>query len=215
MEPDLDGLLEIAADALTERDRSQVLAWLSGAVAAPGHTERLARGERDVVILLPDRIQFVRPDSYDARSLPKDQVNAILFAAQHVQFDLIDADPVEFWIDTEHTPSAPFVAKAETWFTTGGTPNGWLNVALGLILVPAIMGLFYLVASPSPNTPGGGRLSGTSTCSEFLFASADEQLAALQRLLPGQDEDPAALEKQTQRCTQNGGATLDSLVGNR
>ncbi len=60
MEPDLDGLQQIAVDALDDHERGQVLARLAGAVIGSGRTERLARGARDVV-LLPDRLVVVRP----------------------------------------------------------------------------------------------------------------------------------------------------------
>ncbi|ANZ34744.1 hypothetical protein BBK82_00265 [Lentzea guizhouensis] len=220
MEPDLDGLLEIAVDALDEHERGQVLAWLAGAVIGSGHTERLARGARDVVLLLPDRLVVVRPDPFQSWSYPRELVVSALFAADHAQFEVADEHVKvdwEFWIDKRLTESSPFIKAVEAWLVQEKQP-GKGGLALGLLIMTLIIGGLYFAGGGSG--PSDGPLNARSTCSEFLFAGADEQLAILTKLFKdaGKEDEaknPTALRESGARCEQNGTATLDTLVGNR
>ena len=217
MEPDLDGLLEIAVDALDEHERGQVLAWLAGAVIGPGHTERLARGARDAVLLLPDRLVVVRPDPFQSWEYPRELVVTALFAADHAQFEVADEQievDWDFWIDTRLTEPAPFIEAVEAWLVREKQP-GKGGVVLGVLIMALIVGGLYLAGGSGPSD---GPLSGRSTCDEFLFAGAEEQLAILTKLFQdagkeNEMKDPAVLRESGQRCAQNGTATLDSLVG--
>jgi hypothetical protein len=220
MEPDLDGLQQIAVDALDEHERGQVLAWLAGAVIGSGHTERLARGARDVVLLLPDRLVVVRPDPFQSWSYPRELVVSALFAADHAQFEVADDQTEvdwEFWIDKRLTESGPFITAVEAWLVQE-KPPGKGGLALGVLIMTLVVGGLYFAGGASG--PSDGPLNARSTCDEFLFAGADQQLAILTKLFKDagkEDEvkDPAVLRESGTRCEQNGTATLDSLVGNR
>lgn len=216
MEPDLDGLLANAADALDKRDRDKVLASLAGMIVQKGHTGRLAAGERDVVFLLPDRLVFVQPDLSLRWSYSKNQVVRILFAAGHVQFEFAD-DDIEFWIDATYTQAEPFLKQAEEWLASGSTPNRG-GIVMGLVFLIAMLGLFVTFGTADQRP--AGRLTGSSTCSEFLWSSVDQQLDVLRRLFtqagqPGDAENPSVLAQSSHHCGQNGTATLDSLVPGR
>ncbi|MFI6099377.1 hypothetical protein ACIA8G_27800 [Lentzea sp. NPDC051213] len=213
MEPDL---WSTAAEALGEHERDQVLARLAGTVVQPGQTERLARGERDVVFLLPDRLVLVRPDPFWTGSYEREQVVRIMLAAGHVQFDLTDGSNVEFWIDTDLTPAEPFVQQAETWLEPDKSSSAFGVVAFGLAIIIALL----FVLGPVDLIPADGRLNARSTCGDFLRAGLDEQLEVLRRLFgqvgrPGDAEAPTTLDASRRHCGEHGTATLDSLVTGR
>ncbi len=216
MEPDLDGLLATAADALDKRDRDKVLASLAGMIVQKGHTGRLAIGERDVVFLLPDRLVFVQPDLSLRWSYKKSQVVRILFAAGHIQFEFAD-DDIEFWIDPFYSAAEPFLDEAEAWLAAGTAPSRG-GIVMGLIFLVAVLGL--AVTFGTADQRPAGRLTGGSTCSEFLWSSVDQQLDVLRHLFvqagrPGDAENPSVLAQSSQRCSQNGTATLDTVVSSR
>lgn len=216
MEPDLDALLANAADALDKRDRDRVQASLAGMVAQKGHTGRLAAGERDVVFLLPERLVFVQPDLSLRWSYKKNQVVRILYAAGHVQFEFAD-DDIEFWIDSIYTPADTFIKEAEDWLAAGSPPNRG-GIVMGVVFVIAMLGLFWTFGTADQQP--AGRLTGSSTCNDFLWASVDQQVDVLRRLFvqagqPGEAENPSVLAESSHRCSQHGTATLDSLVPGR
>lgn len=216
MEPDLDGLLANAADALDKRDHDRVLGSLAGMVVQKGHTGRLAIGERDVVFLLPERLVFVQPDLSLRWSYRKSQVVRILYAAGHVQFEFAD-DDIEFWIDSIYTPADTFIKEAEEWLATPTPPHRG-GIVMGVVFLIALLGLFWTFGTADQRP--AGRLSGSSTCNDFLWSTVDQQVDVLRRLFvqagqPGDAENPSVLAQSSRRCSQNGTATLDSLVPGR
>lgn len=213
MEPDL---WSTASSALGEHEHDQVLARLAGTVVQPGQTERLARGERDVVFLLPDRLVLVRPDPFWTGSYERKQVVRIMFVAGHAQFDLAGGDSVEFWIDTALTEPDPFVEAAQTWLAPRKTSSGGAIIAFGLAIVVALL----LVAGPVDLMPQDDRLTVRSTCTDFLRVGLDEQAELLRRLFgqagkPEEADKQATLDASRKHCGEHGGATLDSLVTGR
>ncbi|GHH54074.1 hypothetical protein [Lentzea cavernae] len=211
MEPDL---WSSAAEALNEHEHALVTARLAGAILGPGQTERLARGERDVVFLLPDRLVFVRPEPYWAGSYDREQVERIMLAAGHVQFDVTGGDSLEFWIDTDLSPAEPFVREAEAWLAPRKSSNNGAVVGFGLAIVIAL--LFVLGPDVSPS---GGTLTVRSSCSDFLRAGLEEQIDLLRRIfaqvgMADEAEKPTTLETTRRHCESNG-ATLDSLLTGR
>lgn len=208
-------LWAIAVEALEEHERPEVRAWLAGVVIQPGQTERLARGERDVVLLLPDRLMLVRPDPFWVGSYPRDQVASILIVAGHIQVEVTGSDSFEFWVDAEQTPIAPFREELETWLRPKNGP-GPAAFVLGTGLVIAL--LFALgPAELEPKTP---QLRTNASCGDFLSAGIDAQIDLLKRLF-GQagrsDEanDPTTLSESRRACGENGSATLDSIIGGK
>ncbi|MET9629767.1 hypothetical protein ABZX92_20115 [Lentzea sp. NPDC006480] len=208
-------LWAIAAEALEEHERPEVRAWLAGVVIQPGQTERLARGERDVVFLLPDRIVLVRPDPFWVGSYPKDQVASIMIVAGHVQFEIADDKGFEYWIDAEQTPVEPFQEEAEAWLRPTRSGPGLGVFALGLVLIVALLFAF------GPEFESGEeRLSTNSSCGDFMSAGLDAQVDLLKRLFGQQgrsDEanNPATLTASRKACGENGSATVDSLIGGK
>lgn len=210
VEPDL---WSAAATALDEHEHDQVMARLAGTVVQPGQTERLARGERDVVFLLPDRLVLVRPEPFWTGSYERGQVVRIIFAAGHVQFDLVGGDSLEFWIDADLTPAEPFVEQAEAWLAPRKSSSGGAAIAFGLAILVALLFVF----GPVDLMPQDDRLTVRSTCSDFLRVGVDEQLELLRRLFgqAGQQDEadkPTTLDASRRHCGEHGGATLDSLV---
>ncbi|MFS8097865.1 hypothetical protein LFM09_12055 [Lentzea alba] len=213
---ELPDLWSIAAEALQEDERTEVRAWLAGVVAQPGQTERLARGERDVVFLLPDRLVLVRPEPFWAGRYPRVEVTRILIAAGHVQFDVVNNDSFEFWVDTTITPVEPFTEQAEAWLRPKQSGSGFGIAAFGLLLVVALLFAF----GPSDLDTNDNRLTVRSTCGDFLRAGLDAQLELLRGLFgqvgkPEEAEKPATLDASRRHCGEHGGATLDSLVTGR
>lgn len=210
MEPDL---WSTAAEALDEQEHALVLARLAGTVVQPGQTERLARGERDVVFLLPDRLVLVRPDPFWAGSYERNQVVRIMFAAGHVQFDVTGGDSVEFWIDADLSPAEPFVEQAEAWLAPRGSSSSGAIIAFGLAIIIALLFVF----GPVDLIPRDDRLTVQSTCSDFLQIGLGEQLELLRRLFgqvgrADEADNPATLNASRRHCGEHSGATLDSLV---
>lgn len=209
-------LWAIAVEALEEHERPEVRAWLAGVVIEPGQTERLARGERDVVFLLPDRLVLVRPDPFRTRSYQKDHVASILITAGHIQVEVPGGDGFEFWVDAEQTPIAPFREQAEAWLHPGKNGPGPFAITLGIGLV---IGLLFTLG-PAEFEPETQRLTTNSSCGDFLSAGIDAQLDLLKRLF-GQagrsDEvaDPATLTESRKACGENGSASLDSIIGGK
>ncbi|NKE61973.1 hypothetical protein FXN61_36545 [Lentzea sp. PSKA42] len=213
MEPDL---WSAAAEALDEHERDQVLARLAGTVVQPGQTERLARGERDVVFLLPDRLVLVRPEPFWAGSYERNQVVRIMFAAGHFQFDVTNGDSVEFWIDTGLAEAEPFVEQAQNWLAPRKSSAGGAVIAFGLAIVVALLFVF----GPVDLMPSDDRLTVRSTCNDFLRVGLDEQVELLRRLFgqvgrPDEAEKPMTLDASRRHCGEHGSATLDSLVTGR
>ncbi|GAA3647235.1 hypothetical protein GCM10022267_37310 [Lentzea roselyniae] len=213
MEPDL---WSTASAALGAHEHDQVLARLAGTVVQPGQTERLARGERDVVYLLPDRLVLVRPDPFWTGSYERKQVVRIMFVAGHVQFDLAGGDSVEFWIDTALAEPEPFVEQAQTWLAPRKSSSGGAVIAFGLAIVVALL----FVTGPLDLMPRDDRLTVRSTCSDFLRVGLDEQVELLRRLFgqvgrPDEADKPATLDASRRHCGEHSGATLDSLVTGR
>lgn len=210
MEPDL---WSTAAQALGEHERDQVLARLGGMVVQPGQTQRLARGERDVVFLLPDRLVLVRPDPFWTGSYERKQVVRILIAAGHAQFDVTGSDSFEFWVDHELTPVEPFIEQAEAWLAPRKTSSSGAIIAGGLAIIIALL----FILGPIDLMPEDNRLTVRSTCSDFLRVGLDEQAELLRRLFgqvgrPDEANKPATLDASRRHCGEHGNATLDSLV---
>ncbi|HEX7307367.1 hypothetical protein [Lentzea sp.] len=210
MEPDL---WSMAAQALDEHEHDLVLARLAGAVVQPGQTARLARGERDVVFLLPDRLVLVRPDPFWSGSYERTAIMRIMLAAGHVQFDVTGGDSVEFWIDTDLSPAEPFIEQAQTWLTPKKSSSGGAVVAFGLAIIVALLFVF----GPMDLMPQDDRLTVRSSCSDFLRAGGDEQVELLRRLFgqlgrPDEAEKPITLDASRRHCGEHGSSTLDSLV---
>lgn len=113
----------MAAEALAEHEHALVMARLAGTVVQPGQTARLARGERDVVFLLPDRLVLVRPEPFWTGSYERKQIVRIMLAAGHVQFDLTGGDSVEFWIDTELSPRSRSSSRPRPGSRRAGAPR--------------------------------------------------------------------------------------------
>jgi hypothetical protein len=205
-----------AVEALEEHERPEVKAWLAGVVIQPRQTERLARGERDVVFLLPDRVVLVRPEPFWAGSYPKEQVASILIVAGHVQFEVTGSESFEFWVDTENTPLEPFAAQVESWLKPKQSGPGIGIFALGLVLVVALLFAFGPAEWESENE----RLSSNSTCGDFLSAGLDAQVDLLKRLFgqagrPDEANNPNALAASRRACGENGSARMDSLIGGK
>ncbi|MGW4211164.1 hypothetical protein ACWEIJ_24450 [Lentzea sp. NPDC004789] len=207
-------LWAIAAEALEEHERPEVRARLAGVVVQQGQTERLARGERDVLFLLPDRLVLVRPDPFWVGAYPKDHVASILIVAGHVQVEVTGSDSFEFWVDTEQTPLAPFSEEAEAWLRPKKGPGVGV-FALGLLIVVALLFAFGPAEWDSEE-----RLSTNSTCGDFLSAGLDAQIDLLKRLFgqAGRSDEannPATLTASRRACGENGSATVDSLVSGK
>jgi hypothetical protein len=203
----------MASEALDEHERDQVLARLAGTVVQPGQTERLARGERDVVFLLPDRLVLVRPDPFWTGSYQRKQLVRIMFAAGHAQFDVTGGDVVEFWIDSDLADPEPFVEQAQVWLAPRRSSSGGAAIAGGLAIIVALL----FVLGPVDLMPEDNRLTVSSTCSDFLRVGLDEQVELLRRLFgqvgrPDEANKPATLDASRRHCGEHGNATLDSLV---
>ncbi|WP_329793368.1 hypothetical protein V1227_16060 [Lentzea sp. DG1S-22] len=210
MEPDL---WSVAAEALDEDEHALVMARLAGTVVQPGQTARLARGERDVVFLLPDRLVLVRPEPFWTGSYDRGEMVRIILAAGHVQFDLTGGDSLEFWIDTDLSPAEPFVEQAEIWLAPRKSSTSGAVIGFGLAIVLAVLFAF----GPVDLMPADDRLTVKSSCGDFLRAGLDEQVELLQRLFgqagrPGEADKPVTLDASRKHCGENNGATLDSLV---
>lgn len=208
-------LWAIAVEALEEHERPEVRAWLAGVVIQPGQTERLARGERDVVLLLPERIVLVRPEPYWVGSYPKDQVASVLIAAGHVQFEVTDDKSFEYWIDTEQTPVEHFKEEVEAWLRPSKSGPGLGIFALGLVLVVALLFAFGPEFESENN-----QLSTNSTCGDFMSAGLDAQVDLLKRLLgqagrSDEADNPATLTASRRACGENGSATVNTLIGGK
>lgn len=208
-------LWAIAVEALEEHERPEVRAWLAGVVVQPGQTERLARGERDVVFLLPDRIVLVRPDPFWVGSYPKNKVASILVVAGHVQVEVADDNSFEFWVDAEETPIKQFREEAEVWLRPTKSGPGLGVFALGLVLVVSLLFAFGPEFESETN-----QLNTNSTCGDFLSAGVDEQVDLLKRLFgrsgrSDEADNPATLSASRRACGENGSATLDSLIGGK
>lgn len=213
MEPDL---WSTAAQALDEHERDQVLARLAGTVVQPGQTERLARGERDVVFLLPDRLVLVRPEPFWTGSYERNQIVRVMFAAGHVQFDVSGSDNFEFWIDAGLTEAEPFVEQVQAWLAPRKNSSTGAVVTFGLAIIVALLFVF----GPMDLMPQDDRLTVRSTCSDFLRVGLDEQVELLRRLFgqvgrPDEAEKPITLDASRRHCGEHGSATLDSLVTGR
>lgn len=213
MEPDL---WSTAAQALDEHERDQVLARLAGTVVQPGQTERLARGERDVVFLLPDRLVLVRPEPFWTGSYERNQIVRVMFAAGHVQFDVSGSDNFEFWIDNSLTEAEPFVEQVQAWLAPRKNSSTGAVVTFGLAIIVALLFVF----GPMDLMPQDDRLTVRSTCSDFLRVGLDEQVELLRRLFgqvgrPDEAEKPITLDASRRHCGEHGSATLDSLVTGR
>jgi hypothetical protein len=213
VEPDL---WSTAAQALDEHERDQVLARLAGTVVQPGQTERLARGERDVVFLLPDRLVLVRPEPFWTGSYERNQVVRVMFAAGHVQFDVSGSDNFEFWIDSALTEAEPFVEQVQAWLAPRKNSSTGAIVTFGLAIIVALLFVF----GPMDLMPQDDRLTVRSTCSDFLRVGLDEQVELLRRLFgqvgrPDEAEKPITLDASRRHCGEHGSATLDSLVTGR
>lgn len=213
MEPDL---WSTAAQALGEHERDQVLARLAGTVVQPGQTERLARGERDVVFLLPDRLVLVRPEPFWTGSYERNQIVRVMFAAGHVQFDVSGSDNFEFWIDAGLTEAEPFVEQVQAWLAPRKNSSTGAVVTFGLAIIVALLFVF----GPMDLMPQDDRLTVRSTCSDFLRVGLDEQVELLRRLFgqvgrPDEAEKPITLDASRRHCGEHGSATLDSLVTGR
>lgn len=213
MEPDL---WSTAAQALDEHERDQVLARLAGTVVQPGQTERLARGERDVVFLLPDRLVLVRPEPFWTGSYERNQIVRVMFAAGHVQFDVSGSDNFEFWIDSALTEAEPFVEQVQAWLAPRKNSSTGAIVTFGLAIIVALLFVF----GPMDLMPQDDRLTVRSTCSDFLRVGLDEQVELLRRLFgqvgrPDEAEKPITLDASRRHCGEHGSATLDSLVTGR
>ncbi|MET9225431.1 hypothetical protein [Lentzea sp. NPDC003310] len=210
MEPDL---WSSAAAALDEHEHALVMARLAGTVVGPGQTERLARGERDVVFLLPDRLVLVRPEPFWAGSYDRGQIVRIMLAAGHVQFDMTGGDSLEFWIDTDLSPADEFVEQAEHWLAPRKSSASGAVIGFGLAIIIA----FLFVLGPVDLIPSDGRLTVKSSCGDFLRAGGDEQVELLRRLFgqagrADEADKPMTLDASKRHCGENNGATLDSLV---
>ncbi|WP_394621372.1 hypothetical protein JNUCC0626_20415 [Lentzea sp. JNUCC 0626] len=210
MEPDL---WSSAAAALDEHEHALVMARLAGTIVGPGQTSRLARGERDVVFLLPDRLVLVRPDPFWTGSYDRKQIMRIMLAAGHVQFDVTGGDSVEFWIDTELSPPDQFIEQAETWLAPRKSSASGAIIGFGLAIIIA----FLFILGPVDLIPSDGRLTVKSSCGDFLRAGGDEQIELLRRLFgqvgrPDEANKPMTLDASKRHCGENSGATLDSLV---
>lgn len=206
----------MAAQALDEHEHDLVLARLAGAVVQPGQTARLARGERDVVFLLPDRLVLVRPDPFWSGSYERERIMRIMLAAGHVQFDVTGGDSVEFWIDEELSPSEPFIEQAGAWLSPKKSSSGGAIVAFGLAVVLALL----FLSGPLDLMPEDDRLTVKSSCTDFLRADGDEQVDLLRRLFgqagrPDEAEKPITLDASRRHCGQHGSSTLGSLVSGR
>jgi hypothetical protein len=213
VEPDL---WSTAAQALDEHERDQVLARLAGTVVQPGQTERLARGERDVVFLLPDRLVLVRPEPFWTGSYERNQIVRVMFAAGHVQFDVSGSDNFEFWIDAGLTEAEPFVEQVQAWLAPRKNSSTGAVVTFGLAIIVALLFVF----GPMDLMPQDDRLTVRSTCSDFLRVGLDEQVELLRRLFgqvgrPDEAEKPITLDASRRHCGEHGSATLDSLVTGR
>ena len=199
----------MAAEALDEDEHALVMARLAGTVVQPGQTARLARGERDVVFLLPDRLVLVRPEPFWTGSYDRGEVVRIILAAGHVQFDLTGGDSLEFWIDTGLSPAEPFVEQAEVWLAPRKSSPGGAVIGFGLAIVLAVL----FVLGPVDLVPADDRLTVKSSCGDFLRAGLDEQAELLRRLFGQAEADkPITLDASRKHCGENNGATLDSLV---
>ena len=212
MEPDL---WSSAAEALDEHEHALVTARLAGAILGPGQTGRLARGERDVVFLLPDRLVFVRPEPFWSGSYERERVERIMLAAGHVQFDVTGGDSLEFWIDTDLSPAEPFVVEAEAWLAPRKSSANGAVVGFGLAILIALLFVFV----PADGSPANGGLTVRSSCSDFLRAGLEEQIELLRRVfaqvgMADEAEKPTTLETTRRHCESNGG-TLDSLFSGR
>jgi hypothetical protein len=210
VEPDL---WSSAAAALDEHEHALVMARLAGTVVGPGQTARLARGERDVVFLLPDRLVLVRPEPFWTGSYDRGQIVRIMLAAGHVQFDLTGGDSLEFWIDTDLSPAEPFIEQAENWLAPRRSSATGAVIGFGLAIVIA----FLFVLGPVDLIPSDDRLTVKSSCGDFLRAGGEEQVELLRRLFgqvgrPDEAEKPMTLDASRRHCGTNSGATLDSLV---
>ena len=225
MEPDPDVLWAFAVETLDEDERGDVLAWLVGTIDQPGHTDRSAAGERDVVLLLRDRlvVVVVQPDQYTTWTYRRDQVANVGLAPGHLRFDAFDDESwtlIEFWIDEGITPAGPFEEQLHGWQVTEESSAGGCGVvAFGLALAVAALALLYAFG-PADWNPVDSRLNARSTCGEFLRAGEDRQLDLLRRLFgeagrPADAEKPAVLTQSRRRCEENGSVTLDSLVTGR
>jgi hypothetical protein len=213
VEPDL---WSTAAQALDEHERDQVLARLAGTVVQPGQTERLARGERDVVFLLPDRLVLVRPEPFWTGSYERNQIVRVMFVAGHVQFDVSGSDNFEFWIDTGLTEAEPFVEQVQAWLAPRKNSSTGAVVTFGLAIIVALLFVF----GPMDLMPQDDRLTVRSTCSDFLRVGLDDQVELLRRLFgqvgrPDEAEKPITLDASRRHCGEHGSATLDSLVTGR
>lgn len=224
MEHDLDGLWAIALQAVEVHEQTEVLAWLVGMRAGePGQTERIGSGERDVLLLLPDRLVFVRPAPYEVWSYPRDQVVGIQFPAGHVRIDVTSGDTsgsVEFWFDPDLTKAESFEKKTEGWVITKESSSGCGAFVFGIAVVVAALAFLYAVGGPGRGPSEGSPLTGSSTCGDFLEAGVGEQLALLSQLFedagrPDEAEKPTTLEASRRHCGGNGSATVDSLVTGR
>lgn len=209
-------LWSTAAQALDEHERDQVLARLAGTVVQPGQTERLARGERDVVFLLPDRLVLVRPEPFWTGSYERNQIVRVMFAAGHVQFDVSGSDNFEFWIDSALTEAEPFVEQVQAWLAPRKNSSTGAIVTFGLAIIVALLFVF----GPMDLMPQDDRLTVRSTCSDFLRVGLDEQVELLRRLFgqvgrPDEAEKPITLDASRRHCGEHGSATLDSLVTGR
>ncbi|SDG07074.1 hypothetical protein SAMN05216553_105189 [Lentzea fradiae] len=203
----------MAEQALDEHEHDLVLARLAGAVVQPGQTARLARGERDVVFLLPDRLVLVRPDPFWSGSYERERIMRIMLAAGHVQFDVTGGDSVEFWIDTELSPAEPFIEQARTWLSPKKSSSGGAIVAFGLAVLLALL----FVSGPLDLMPEDDRLTVRSSCSDFLRADGDEQVDLLRQLFgqvgrPDEAEKPITLDASRRHCGEHGSSTLGSLL---
>jgi hypothetical protein len=210
VEPDL---WSSAAEALDEHEHALVMARLAGTVVGPGQTERLARGERDVVFLLPDRLVLVRPEPFWTGSYDRNQIVLFLRAAGHVVFAVTGGDSVEFWIDTELSPAEPFVEQAEIWLAPRKSSTSGAVIGFGLAIVLALL----FVLGPVDLMPSDDRLTVQSSCGDFLRAGVDEQVELLRRLFgqvgtPAEADKPMTLDASRRHCGEHNGATLDSLV---
>jgi hypothetical protein len=208
-------LWAIAVEALEEHERPEVRAWLAGVVIQPGQTERLAMGERDVVLLLPDRLMLVRPDPFWVGSYPRDDVAGILIVAGHIQVEVTGSASFEFWVDAEQTPIAPFREELEAWLRPKKGPGPAAFVVGAGLVIALLFALGQAELEPQPQ-----RLSTNSSCGDFLSAGIDAQIDLLKRLF-GQagrsDEanDPTTLTASRKACGENGSARLDSLIGGK
>jgi hypothetical protein len=147
MEPDRDGMVWLAAEALEEHERGQWLAVAVGMFRHDGDFERLAHGERDVAFLMPDRLVLVRLDIRHPWAYSRDQLTGVQFGDDDQVLIWVagESEPTGFWAEAGY--SEDFQRHLAEWLEPEGS-SGWGVIVFGLVLVAAVIGLLYVFGPP-------------------------------------------------------------------